>query len=261
MHFKTVLLFALLLGCFSCNLQKKEIQKLDSQPQNLVPYKINKELPHDSLSYTQGLVYADEKLYESTGGEHSWLAEVDVQTGEQKRKVTLDKKYFGEGITVLNNKIYQLTWKHKTGFIYNKETFELLGSFQYDFDGWGITTNGTHLLISDGSNRIYFVDTLHFKVSRQLEVTEKGLPVNKLNELEYIKGFIWANRWETNHLLKIDAQTGQVVGRLDLTAVAEKVRSHWPDARELNGIAYNPQKGELLITGKLWPRAFLISPE
>ena len=246
-----------LLGIVSCRAPKPGVVS-SSDTENLIPYTVTQELPHDRKAYTQGLVYYQGKVYEGTGSENSWLAVVNLESGEQDKKVVLDKEYFGEGITVLNDKIYQLTWKDKKGFIYDAKTFEKLGTFQYNFEGWGLTTDGQHLIISDGTSSLYYLDTLNFEVQKILEIREKGSPVKDINELEYIDGYIFANQYQTDYVLKIDPEKEEVVGKLDLTAIAGKVKRRYRNANVLNGIAWNPETGEILITGKYWPRAYLI---
>ncbi|MBX2944808.1 MAG: glutaminyl-peptide cyclotransferase [Cyclobacteriaceae bacterium] len=226
---------------------------------NTIPYLIFKIFPHDTDAFTQGLVVANGKLIESTG-QHgtSWIAEVEISTGKQNKKVLLDKEYFGEGVTVLNNKVYQLTWKNKKGFIYDFKTYEKLGEFTYDSEGWGITHDHVNLIMSDGSDKLYFLDTLSLKPVRTVTVTENGKPVKNLNELEYIEGYVYANLWQTNYIVRIDPVTGNVLGRLDLTKVAEAVYPGNPNADVLNGIAYEPKSKMILITGKLWPNMVAI---
>lgn len=242
-----VSLVLLLIGC-------KAKEKKEAASQDLIPYSIVKVFPHDKAAFTQGLVVEQGRLFESTGQYGtSWVAEVDIATGKQDKKVVLDKKYFGEGITVLNNKIYQLTWQTKIGFVYDLRTFEKIREFEYDREGWGITHNGSNLIVSDGTNQLYFLDTLTLKPVTILKVTDGDKPSEKLNELEFIDGFIYANQWQTNFILKIDPTNGKVVGRMDLTELAERVFPLNPNADVLNGIAYEKKSKMLLITGKLWP--------
>ncbi len=237
----------LVLSCQS----KKEKKETSS---DLIGYSIVKVFPHDKTAFTQGLVVEHGRLFESTGQfGTSWIAEVDIATGKQDKKVVLDKKYFGEGITILNNKIYQLTWQTKKGFVYNLKTFEKIKEFEYDREGWGITHDGKNLIASDGTNKLYFLDTLTLAPGKVLEVKEGDKPAEQLNELEFIDGFIYANQWQTNYILKIDPATGKVIGRMDMTELAEKVFPLNPNADVLNGIAYEKKSKMLLITGKLWP--------
>ena len=224
----------------------------------LIPYAILKIFPHDPAAFTQGLTIAEGRLFESTGQNDSWIAEVDLLTGKQEKKVVLDKKYFGEGIAILHNKIYQLTWKNHVGFIYDLRTFKKIGEFQYDHEGWGITHNGKNLIVSDGTDKLRFLDTLSLKPVSVLKVVADENPADKLNELEFVDGFIFANQWQTNYILKIDPTTGSVVGKMDLSALAEKMHLLNPEADVLNGIAYERKSGMLLVTGKLWPSLFAL---
>jgi glutaminyl-peptide cyclotransferase len=249
--FKSIFFVSICLGMFSCG-SKKETK--DSTGPILIPYSIYKIFPHDNQAFTQGLVVEQGKLMEGTGQfGTSWIAEVDIATGKQDKKVILDQEYFGEGIAVLNNKIYQLTWKNKKGFIYDFKTYQKIGEFSYNREGWGITHNGIHLIVSDGSEKLYFLDTLSLQPVKTLSVTENELAVKNINELEFIEGYIYANQWQTNWIVKIDPTTGNVIGRLDLAQVAEAVYPGNPNADVLNGIAYEPKSKMVLITGKLWP--------
>jgi glutamine cyclotransferase len=235
---------------FGCQTKEKK----EAAAEDLIEYSIVKIFPHDKTAFTQGLVVEQGRLFESTG-QHgtSWIAEVDIATGQQDKKVILDKKYFGEGIAILNNKIYQLTWQTKIGFVYDLRSFEKIREFEYDREGWGITHNGNNLIVSDGTDQLYFLDTLYLKPVTVLKVKDGDVPAEKLNELEFIDGFIFANQWQTNFILKIDPSNGQVVGRMDMTELAEKVFPLNPNADVLNGIAYEKKSKMLLITGKLWP--------
>ncbi len=249
-------IFLLLFIISSCSPERKQDEiKTDN---SILKYSARGAFPHDTQAFTQGLLIHNGKVLESTGGENSWIAEVNIETGVQDKKVTLDKAYFGEGITILNNKIYQLTWKNKVGFIYDATTYKKLGEFSYEFEGWGITHDNHRLLVSDGTETIYFLDTLKQKVEKKITVKENGVNVTKLNELEYIEGFIFANQWETNYILKIDPTTGSVVGKLDLTEFATKAKGIYPQADVLNGIAYSRETKDLLVTGKFWPLLFVI---
>ncbi len=231
---------------------KKKTEQPPGTPQ--IAYSIYKIFPHDTQAFTQGLVVEQGRLLESTGQNGtSWIAEVDIATGKQEKKVVLDTEYFGEGIAVLNNKIYQLTWKNKKGFVYDFHTYKKLGEFTYEREGWGITHDGKNLIVSDGTEKLYFLDTVSLQPVRTLSVTENDITVKNLNELEFIDGFVYANQWQTNFIVKIDPATGKVVGRMDLAQVAEAVYPGNPNADVLNGIAYEPKSKMVLITGKLWP--------
>jgi glutamine cyclotransferase len=250
MKLTSVFLACLVLLVIGCKTKEKK----EAASQDLIHYSIVKVFPHDKSAFTQGLVVEQGRLFESTGQfGTSWVAEVDIATGKQDKKVVLDKKYFGEGITILNDKIYQLTWQTKIGFVYDLRTFEKIREFEYDREGWGITHNGNNLIVSDGTNQLYFLDTLTLEPVTILKVTDGDKPSEKLNELEFIDGFIYANQWQTNFILKIDPTNGKVVGRMDLTELAERVFPLNPNADVLNGIAYEKKSKMLLITGKLWP--------
>jgi glutamine cyclotransferase len=183
---------------------------------------------------------------------------VDINSGKYDRKVTLDKEFFGEGITILNNKIYQLTWKNKKGFIYDVRSFKKLGEFNYDYEGWGITHDNNHLIISDGTEKLHYLDTATLTEAFSKTIRNKNQAVPKLNELEYIDGHIFANQWETNLILKIDPNTSQVVGKFDLGNLEREIKRTNPNVDVLNGIAYNQKTGDVLVTGKYWPKMYLI---
>ena len=171
----------------------------------------------------------------------------------------LDSQYFGEGITVLNKKIFHLTYREKTGFIYDVSTYEKIGEFKYDTEGWGITNDNKNLIMSDGSDKLYYLDTTSLQVIRTLPVTDvAGRSLKNLNELEYINNYIFANVYESPWIVKIDPANGKVVGQLDLTAVTTEIKRIYPNAYELNGIAYDAASDALLITGKFWPKSYRI---
>jgi glutamine cyclotransferase len=221
-------------------------------------YEIVHIYPHDPGAFTQGLVFIDGKLYEGTGQEgRSSLREVELQTGHVLKKVDVPEPYFGEGIALLNNKIYQLTWQHQVGFIYNADNFEQVGKFNYTGEGWGLTTDGHSLILSDGSNRIRFLDPDSFQVTKTIAVVDDNLPVKELNELEYVNGEIYANIWHDNRIVTIDPQTGHINGWIDLTGLLPPGDVTDEEA-VLNGIAYDQAGNRLFVTGKLWPRLFEI---
>lgn len=224
-------------------------------------YTVLSVLPHDDKAFTEGLVIHNNKILESTGlNNQSWIAEVDAVTGTHDKKVILDGQYFGEGITVLNNKIYQLTYREKSGFVYDASTYKKLQEFTYKTEGWGITHDNRSLIMSDGTDKLYFLDTVNFNVVRTLAVKDSpGTKLKNLNELEFIDGYIFANVYETSQIVKIDAPTGKVVGRLDLSTITNEIKRMYPNTYELNGIAYDRNKNALLITGKNWPKSYLIS--
>lgn len=249
-----LLLFALVVQTvWSC---KGDKENKEATPE--ISYQLKTTWPHDTEAFTQGLLIHEGKLYESTGQNGSWIGVVNINTGKPDKKVILDDKYFGEGITILNNKIYQLTWRNKTGFVYDARSFGKLKEFTYEGEGWGITHDGKNLIMSDGSSRLFFMDTTSLARVKSIDVTDQNGPVKKLNELEYIDGFVFANVWETNRIVKIDPSTGQVVGALDLTPLAENARLRNPKADVLNGIAYHAGTKLLVVTGKNWPSYYVL---
>jgi glutaminyl-peptide cyclotransferase len=244
------------LSFVSC---KKKDEKPAVDPL-LIYYKVKTTWPHDTQAFTQGLVIHNGLLYESTGQNgQSWIGVIDINTGKPDKKVQLDQQYFGEGITILNNKVYQLTYKTKIGFVYDLKTWKKLQEFQQPLiEGWGITHNNTHLIMSEGSDKLFFVDTVSLKPVKVLPVTDENGPVSKLNELEYVEGFIYANIWETNKIVKIDPATGKVVGRLDLSSLSENAALRHSGSEVLNGIAYHPGTKLFLVTGKNWPSIYVL---
>ena len=219
-------------------------------------YEIVQTLPHDPDAFTQGLVYADGVFYEGTGGYGaSRLRIVEPATGRVLRERRLPAVYFGEGIALLAGKIYQLTWRAGRGFVYAADTLEPLGEFRYEDEGWGLTTDGRLLIMSDGTARLRFLDPVTFEVRRAIEVrTPDGNPVAQLNELEYVNGEIYANVWQRDVVARIDPATGRLLGWIDLAGLLPAGER----GDVLNGIAYDAAGGRLFVTGKLWPRLFEI---
>jgi len=212
--------------------------------------------PHDSAAFTQGLTVYDGQLYEGTGqyGE-STLRRVDLESGELLQRHNLESSYFGEGITVMDDKIYQLTWRSNVGFVYELDTFNQLGSFYLPGEGWGITHDGEHLIVSDGSAYLRFLDPETLQEVSRLEVRDAQGAVNNLNELEYINGEVWANIWYRDYLVRIDPQSGVVNSLVDLSNLNSN-RRRFDDV--LNGIAWDAENERLFVTGKLWPRLYEI---
>ncbi|HEX5748650.1 MAG TPA: glutaminyl-peptide cyclotransferase [Archangium sp.] len=214
--------------------------------------------PHDPNAFTQGLVYRDGKLYEGTGlNGLSSLREVELETGAVLRRRELERQYFGEGIALFKGRIYQLTWRSHVGFIYDAATFQQVGRFEYPTEGWGLTDDGTSLIMSDGSSTVRFLDPATLAVQRSIRVTDNGREISQLNELEFIKGELYANVYLTNDIVRIDPATGKVTGWLNLTGLLPpQDRTGTEDV--LNGIAYDAARDRLLVTGKRWPRLFHI---
>lgn len=222
-----------------------------------IQFQVIKEYPHDTASFTQGLVVHNGQLIESTGMPNtSWLGPVEASNGTINKKVSLPGNFFGEGITILNDKIYQLTWQNKKGFIYDAKTFKKTGEFAYVTEGWGITTDGQHLIVSDGTSNLFYYTPDSVKLVKTISVTDNYGPVPNLNELEYIDGFVYANQWQTPYILKIDKE-GKVVGKLDFKRVQDELQQKYPyldfSNQTLNGIAYDSATKKVYVTGKNWP--------
>jgi glutamine cyclotransferase len=229
-----------------------------------ITYTILNALPHDQNSYTEGLLMHDGKLFESSGAPQdndktrSVVGIVDPSTGKLAVKVELDRKtYFGEGIAILNDKLYQLTWTNKKGFIYDLKTFKKTGEFGFPSnEGWGMTTDGTSLIMSDGSSNLTFLDPVTFKTNRIVGVTNNNGPVGNINELEYVNGNILANIYQTPYIIRIDPNTGKVLGKADFSSLVKEIKLKYPDTDYMNGIAYDSVKNKIYITGKLWPNIY-----
>lgn len=229
-----------------------------NEPVPIYGYEVVHAWPHDPGAYTQGLVFHDGKLLESTGQVgRSSLRRVELETGKVLQKVDVPEPYFAEGITLLKGKIYQLTWQHQLGFIYDAWTFEKIGKFNYQGEGWGLTNDGQSLILSDGTNRLRFLDPENFQVRKTIAVFDGSMPAIEINELEYVQGEIYANIWHADRIARIDPQTGRMVGWIDLTGLLARGEVHDEEA-VLNGIAYDETNGRLFVTGKLWPKLFEI---
>jgi glutamine cyclotransferase len=257
---------ALFTGCNN-NPNPSQGDNTVTPPQTaLINYAVTKFYPHDTSLYTEGLVFHDGQLFESTGSPedrpltHSVIGIIDLATGKMDKKIEIDRsKYFGEGIVIFNDKLYQLTYTNQVGFIYDIHSFRKIGEFSYaNKQGWSLTTNGHELIMDDGTDKLTFLDPASLKAVRSLPVTENGLPVDKLNELEYIRGFIYANIWLTDFIVKIDPANGKVVGRLDFSSLAFEARNKHPAADVLNGIAYDSATDRIFVTGKLWPNIYQV---
>jgi glutamine cyclotransferase len=221
-------------------------------------YKIKNSWPHDSRAYTQGLIFHDGVLWESTGqyGESS-LRKVELKTGKVIKQISVPRNYFAEGMTVFHNKVFQLTWQEHKGFIYDPDTFQKQGEFTYTGEGWGLTHDDESLIMSDGTDKIRFLDASTLRTTRTISVTDRGEPVHELNELEYIKGEIYANVYQTDRIARIEPKTGKILGWIDLTGLlAVTDRTGGEDV--LNGIAYDSKGRRLFVTGKMWPKLFEI---
>lgn len=228
----------------------------DSVSPTLYTYQIIKTHPHDTTAFTEGLVFNDGVLFESTGeyGSSS-LRQVNLEDGVVQHEVLLPNQYFGEGLTVVNGSLVQLTWREKIGFIYDKETFGLLDNFSYSSEGWGLTFNGNNLIMSDGTSKLTFLDPVTFQMVEQVSIHDGNIPVTNINELEYVNGAVYANIWMQQKIAIINPQTGTVKGWIDLTGIYES--NILDDV--LNGIAFDSQTNRLFITGKDWPYLYEIT--
>jgi glutamine cyclotransferase len=264
---QTLLVLTLLnfVCCRGDNTQKEN--SIISPPEISIPYSVINVYPHDTSCYTQGLILYENALFESTGlYTKSRVRKINKLNGQVIKEIKIsDEHVFGEGITIFNNRIYQLTWESNKAYSYDVKSFALLKEFAWPYEGWGITHNDTSLIISTGTENVYFVDPVSFKVQKTIKVFDQYGYVKGLNELEFINGFLFANQYLTDNILKIDIRTGKVAGLLDMKGLL--VKSGIPYEAEkygnatgnvLNGIAYDPVKKSLLVTGKLWPALFEI---
>jgi glutamine cyclotransferase len=232
----------------ACPLPQQEVQHYS--------YQVVAEYPHDPGAFTQGLVYEDGVLYEGTGLKgRSSLRRVDLETGEVLQRYDLPSNYFGEGIALLGDRLYQLTWQSHVGFVYDKDTFALLDEFSYPTEGCGLTHDGERLIMSDGTATLHFLDPETLEETGSIQVHDDQGPVTHLNELEYIDGQVYANIWLTDRIARISPHTGQVTGWIDLSGLLDPDELTQP-VDVLNGIAYDQENERLFVTGKLWPTLF-----
>jgi glutamine cyclotransferase len=221
-------------------------------------YQVVHTYPHDDAAFTQGLVFVDGQLYESTGlNGRSSLRMDDLQTGKVLQRDEVPQEYFAEGLTNWGSTLIQLTWQAHKAFVYDRFSFRLLRTVPYEGEGWGLTQDGKHLILSDGSATLKYLNPETFEVVRRLAVTDHGIPVKELNELEYIHGEIYANVWHSNKIARISPQTGKIISWIDLSGVVSDAGVTDPEA-VLNGIAWDAQHDRLFVTGKLWPKLFEI---
>jgi len=220
-------------------------------------YEVVNAWPHDREAFTQGLVFHEGALIESTGqyGESS-LRRVELQTGRVLQKTDVPPQFFAEGATLLRGKLYQLTWTTERGFVYDPATLKKTGEFRYSGEGWGLTHDGESLILSDGTNQIRFLDPDTFAVGRTVNVFDRGRPVREINELEYVRGEIYANIWKSDRVARIDPQTGAIKGWIDLKGLISTAERGGDTDAVLNGIAYDERGDRLFVTGKLWPKLF-----
>jgi glutamine cyclotransferase len=251
------LLIFLFIGCNNSN------GNSDSEiSENTIPIstpRIVSTLSHDTSSFTEGLEFYDSTLIES-GGNYgsSKLFQYDPKSGKVLKELKLDGKYFGEGITVLNDTLYQLTYKEGVAFLYDVKTFKKIKELPFKGEGWGMTNDGKNLIVSNGSSSLFYYEPGTLKLLKEVPVTENGNPVLNVNELEYVDGYVYANQWQYNYIVKIDPSNGNVVAKYDLSGINDSVKRLDPNAEFLNGIAYNHATRKFYITGKHWPQMFEI---
>jgi glutaminyl-peptide cyclotransferase len=223
-----------------------------------ITYSVVAALPHDTSYFTEGLEFYNGKLIEGTGlNGKSKLVQYDPVTGTVEKEVKLDSIFFGEGVTVLRDTLYQLTWTQGVVHVYNAKDFKKIKQLPYtNGEGWGLTHDSTHLIATNSGNSLYYHDPATFKIVKTVPVTENGEPAIQINELEYINGFIYANQWQYNYILKIDPATGEVVAKMDLTSIAQQEKAQNPNAEVLNGIAYHPETKKFYVTGKNWSKIY-----
>ena len=275
MNLKNLFTIILLFLAASCNNGSSNNEEIDNSivtESNLptpqpITFSVDSVYPHDKAAFTQGLQFYNGKLYEGTGEPNqSSLRIVDIKSGIPEKKYTIpDPKIFGEGVTIFNNKIYQLTWQNNKVFVYNiNNIYKPVETLNWKYEGWGITNDGKNLIISDGSDKLYYVlpneVTKEMKTLKILSVADNRGIVDSLNELEYINGYIYANRWYTNEIVKIDTANGHVVGKLNMTGLLQQYAPGYRsnEADVLNGIAFDSTTKKLYVTGKNWPKMFQI---
>ena len=265
---KKIGIATLLLFCIGCNQNptSETITPTDAAAVSTpaLPFFVQNSFPHDPSLFVEGFFVKDGLFYESTGAPvefpdtRSQIGLMDIKTGKFSAKAELDRKiYFGEGIAIVKDKLYQLTYKNQQGFIYDAATFKKLGDFKYaNPEGWGLTTDGGSLIMSDGTAKLTWLDPAAMKPIKTVLVTENGAPLSQINELEYINGLIYANVWQTNFIVQIDPESGKVIGKMDLSNIVTEQLKDNPDAQELNGIAYHNETKKLYVTGKMWSKIY-----
>jgi len=254
-HLAIILIGVAVIAVSSVTLVLLSNTPIDPEPLHYT-YQILNMYPHDEDAFTQGLVFEDGVLYEGTGRYgQSTLRRVELETGNVTQLYSLPDQFFGEGITIFDDKIIQLTWQSGKGFVYDKNSFDLLQEFTYPTEGWGITHNGSALIMSAGNATLYFLDPETFQTIGQVEVYDEE-PVDFLNELEYIHGMVYANIWKQDKIAIINPQTGQVTGWIDLTGISDSENQNTYNM--LNGIAYDPNGDRLFVTGKMWSKLYEI---
>jgi glutamine cyclotransferase len=245
---------------------KSSQRDIKSSKTPYITFSITNTFSHDINAFTEGFLFHEGKLFESTGAPEylpktkSLFGIVNLENGNIDSKVEIDKSiYFGEGISILKNKIYQLTYKNQIAFVYDAKTYKTIAKYTYpNKEGWGLTNDGTHLIMSDGTNHLTFFDE-KFNLKKTIEVSENGYAVDLINELEYINGYIYANVYTKHEIVKIDPTTGNIIGKLDITSLYQNSISKNPYSLETNGIAYDSTTNKILVTGKMWPNIYEIN--
>lgn len=258
---KKILLAVVILAVFIATGCNNEESTADStSPVPSVPtmtFSIVSQHAHDTSYFTEGLEFYKGKLLESTGLEtKSKLVSYDLATGKIDKEISLDPKSFGEGISVFRDTIYQLTYRESKVNVYDVKDFRKIKELPFNGEGWGLTHDSTALIATNGSNNLYYYEPGTFKLLKKVEVTEAGSPVTNSNEVEYINGFIYANQWQYDYILKIDPAKGEVVAKMDLSSVKQRELAQNPRAEVLNGIAYNPETKKFYVTGKNWSKIY-----
>lgn len=252
---KASLLFLLSFAFFAQ--APKQAPAKAAAPAPVHGYSVVRTYPHDRGSFTEGFFVLDGQFWESTGLEgRSYIRRIDIESGRTLQQYTVPSQYFGEGIVAFGNELFELTYKSGIAFVYDKKTFQLKKTFKYSGEGWALTTDGKRLIFSDGSHFLKFLDPATFKETGRITVMDAGKPVEQLNELEYIKGEIWANVWTSNRVARIDPKSGQVNSWVDLSGLLSVMERAGTDV--LNGIAYDSKTDRIFVTGKFWPKVFEI---
>lgn len=251
------LLICLYFFATSCNSSGSSAPPEEKPATPFLSFSIASTLPHDTSFFTEGIEFYNGHLLESTGlNGKSRLVETDPATGKIVKQVALDPKYFGEGISVLHDTLYQLTWQEHVVHVYHAKDFKKIKELPLDGQGWGLTNDGKTLIASNGSSNLYFYEPSTFRLLRTLAITDNGNMVPNINELEYVNGYVYANQWQYNYILKIDPNSGAVVAKMDLTEQVNKVHAQDPHAEVLNGLAYDRSTNKFYITGKWWPALY-----
>ena len=262
----TILSLATLQLLDACN-GPSELSATSQEPATpVINWSVVKTFPHDTALYTEGLLFHNGKLFESTGSPDelpqtkSMIGISDLMSGKFEPKITINRdKYFGEGIVFFNGKLYQLTYTTQVCFRYDEKNFKLIDSFHYrNAQGWSLTSNGKELIMNDATDTLSFLNPENLKTVRTIKITENGSPLYETNEMEFINGFIYANIYQTNFIVKIDPSSGKVVGKLDLSTLVQEAKSRYPNAEVLNGIAFDSANNKIYVTGKFWPNIYEI---